>query len=80
MKREFQLSCESTVDLPYSYVNGRNIKVLFYTYLVDGKELLDDMGQDENTIKQFYKYLDEGKFLRHHNLMSFNMKSFLEIF
>ena len=53
MKRKFQLSCESTVDLPYSYVSGRNIKVLFYTYLVDGKELLDDMGQDENTLNNF---------------------------
>ena len=76
MKREFQLSCESTVDLPYYYVSGRNIKVLFYTYLVDGKELLDDMGQDENTLKQFYKYLDEGKIPSTSQLNEFQYEEF----
>ena len=34
----FQLSCESTVDLPYSYIHGRDIPVLFYNYTVDGTQ------------------------------------------
>lgn len=29
MNRSFTLSCESTVDLPFSYVDGRDIPVLF---------------------------------------------------
>ena len=29
---DYLLSCESTVDLPFSYVDGRGISVLFYTY------------------------------------------------
>ena len=37
MNTAFQLSCESTVDLPYAYVDGRNIPVLFYSYTVDGQ-------------------------------------------
>ena len=31
MSRSFILSCESTVDLPYSYVSSRELPVLFYT-------------------------------------------------
>ena len=46
MEKSFQLSCESTVDLPYSYVQGRGISVLFYTYSVDGVDYEDDMGRD----------------------------------
>ena len=42
MNTKFVLSCESTVDLPFSYVNGRNIPVIFYSYLVDDKEYVDD--------------------------------------
>ena len=36
MDRKFTLSCCSTVDLPYSYMESRDIPVLFYTYVVDG--------------------------------------------
>ena len=32
------LSCESTVDVPFSYMQGRNIPVLFYNYRIDGAE------------------------------------------
>ena len=32
MERKFILSCCSTVDLPYSYMEQRDIPVLFYTY------------------------------------------------
>lgn len=61
MKDQFQLSCESTVDMPYSYVNGRNISVLFYTYMIDGEEFVDDMGRDENARPTFYEFIKAGK-------------------
>lgn len=61
MNEKFQLTCESTVDLPYSYVSGRDISVLFYTYTVDGIEYTDDMGRDESARKQFYDMIAAGK-------------------
>ena len=61
MKHQFQLSCESTVDLPFSYVDGRDISVLFYLYTVDGKEYVDDMGRDKKALPLFYSMLKEGK-------------------
>lgn len=57
----FQLSCESTVDMPYSYVSGRDISVVFYTYTVDGNEYVDDMGRDPEALPNFHKMLKEGK-------------------
>ena len=53
----FILSCESTADLPYSYVAGRDIPVLFYTYTVGGKEYDDDMGRDPDALPRFYEML-----------------------
>ena len=61
MEKKFQLSCESTVDMPFSYVDERDISVIFYSYLVDGKEYVDDMGRDENALPQFYQHIEEGK-------------------
>lgn len=61
MSENFILSCESTVDLPYSYVSGRNMPVLFYSYLIDGQEYPDDMGRDPEALPQFYRFLEEGK-------------------
>ncbi|MBO4693735.1 MAG: DegV family protein [Clostridia bacterium] len=62
MKNNFLLSCESTVDLPFSYVSGRNIEVLFYTYSVDGVEYDDDMGRDPAALDRFYGFMKDGKF------------------
>ncbi len=62
MKNDFLLSCESTIDLPFSYVSGRNIEVLFYTYTVDGIEYDDDMGRDPKALDRFYGFLNDGKF------------------
>lgn len=61
MSENFILSCESTVDLPYSYVSGRNMPVLFYSYLIDGQEFPDDMGRDPEALPKFYRFLEEGK-------------------
>lgn len=60
MKRNFILSCESTVDLPYSYMQERDISVLFYTYLIDGTEYTDDMMRDPETLETFYRLIREG--------------------
>ena len=61
MARQFTLSCCSTVDLPYSYMESRDIPVLFYTYVVDGVEYDDDMGRDPEALPRFYRFIREGK-------------------
>jgi len=61
MDYKFILSAESTVDMPYKYVERRNIPVLFYTYQIEGKEYFDDMLRDENALPLFYKSIEDGK-------------------
>lgn len=58
---KFILSCESTVDLPFSYISSRNIPVLFYSYTVDGVPHVDDMDRNPEALEQFYRYLEDGK-------------------
>ena len=58
MQHSFILSCESTVDLPYSYVASRDIPVLFYTYTVRETVYTDDMGRDPEALPRFYKMLE----------------------
>ena len=62
MSRQFILSCGSTVDLPYAYLESRDIPVIFYTYTVDGTEYTDDMGRDPSALPRFYQFLADGKF------------------
>lgn len=57
MERQFILSCESTVDLPYSYCEKRELPVIFYTYLAGGVEYTDDMGRDPEALGRFYEIL-----------------------
>ena len=61
MDTSFILSCESTIDLPYSYCEARGIPVLFYSYQVDGVSYEDDMGRDPAALPRFYGFLGEGK-------------------
>ncbi len=61
MSRSFILSCESTVDMPYSRVCARDIPVLFYTYSVDDVQYVDDMLRDPDALPNFYRMLDAGK-------------------
>lgn len=61
MNGQFILSCCSTVDLPYEHLTQRQIPVLFYTYVVDGREYTDDMGRDPEALPRFYRFLEEGK-------------------
>ncbi len=77
MAEPFILSCESTVDLPYSYVNGRNMPVLFYPYTVDGQEYMDDMGRDPEALPRFYSLLEEGKIPTTSQL---NLQTYLDFF
>ena len=77
MAGSFILSCESTVDLPYSYVSGRDIPVLFYSYLVDEKEYIDDMGRDPEALPHFYEMLAGGALPSTSQL---NLYQYLEFF
>ena len=61
MSCNFTLSCCSTVDVPYSYLESRHIPVLFYTYVVDDVTYVDDMGRDPNALPHFYEMLAAGK-------------------
>ena len=61
MQPTFILSCESTIDLPYSYVQERELPVLFYSYRVDGEAHVDDMGRDPQSLPRLYQYIADGK-------------------
>ncbi len=60
MERKFILSAESTMDLPYSYVQERDISVIFYKYIINDVEYVDDMGKDPESLPSFYKKIAEG--------------------
>ena len=77
MERKFILSCGSTVDLPYSYCESRGIPVIFYTYVVDGREYIDDMGRDPAALPGFYGMLSAGK-LPHTSQV--NTEAYIEFF
>ena len=77
MERKFILSCGSTVDLPYSYCESRDIPVIFYTYVVDGREYVDDMLRDPAALPNFYGMLSQGK-LPHTSQV--NTESYVEFF
>ena len=77
-ERQFILSCESTVDLPYAYVAGRDIPILFYTYMIDGETFVDDMGRDRGSIPAFYRKLDAGALPTTAQLNEVQYEDFLE--
>lgn len=77
MERKFILSCESTVDMPFSHVSKRDIPVIFYSYTVDGKEYADDMLRDPDALPKFYSMLDAGKLPQTSQL---NKYAYLEFF
>lgn len=78
MKQSFILSCESTVDMPYSYVSGRDIPVLFYYYNVDGVDYVDDMLRDPDALPNFYKMINEGKLPTTTQLNEYRYTEFFE--
>ena len=78
MEEKFFITCESTVDLPYTYISGRNIPVLFYSYSVDGQGFPDDMGRDPEALPRFYRFLEEGKIPSTSQINVFKYKEFFE--
>ncbi|MBR7091808.1 MAG: DegV family protein [Clostridia bacterium] len=60
MERPWIISCESTVDMPYDYLQVRHIPVLFYSYVLDGEEYPDDMMRDPQALPAFYRRLEQG--------------------
>lgn len=55
----YQLSCSSSCDLSLEHLRRRNIEYIPFHYQMDGKDLLDDLGQ---TIPypDFYKAMENG--------------------
>ncbi len=78
MDRKFILSCESTVDFPYSYAKKRDIPVIFYSYTVDGDEYDDDMLRDPEALPRFYGFLADGKLPSTSQINEYNYERFFE--
>lgn len=78
MQTQFVLSCESTVDLPYAYVSGRDIPILFYSYMVDGQEYPDDMGRDPDALPMFYGFMRDGKLPTTSQINAFRYEQYFE--
>ncbi len=78
MTPSFVLSCESTVDMPYTAVSARNIPVLFYSYTVDDQMYPDDMGRDPDALPHFYQLLEAGKIPSTSQLNEFQYEAFFE--
>lgn len=74
----YQISCESTVDLPDSLMRARGIPVLRYAYAVDGREYEDDMGRDPDSLTRFYGFLAEGKLPTTSQLTACQYEAFFE--
>ena len=56
---DYVISVCSTVDLPRDYVRQHNLPFLPYTYVINGKEYNDDLGETMSA-KEFYKQVREG--------------------
>lgn len=78
MEKAFQISCESTVDMPYSYVNKRGANVIFYTYVVDDNEYVDDMLRDENALPKFYSLIKNGALPKTSQINKFKYMDYFE--
>ena len=51
----YTVTTESTADLPFEYLQSRNCNVIFYTYLIDEQEYVDDMGRNADALLNFYE-------------------------
>lgn len=59
---KFQLSCESTADLPFDLISSKEISTIYYSYSIDGEERYDDMGRTPGEREAFLGELRAGKF------------------
>ena len=55
----YMITCSSTVDLSYEHLLKRNIGYISFHYQLNGKDMLDDLGQTMS-MDDFYKAMDEG--------------------
>lgn len=78
MGNTFILSCESAVDLPFDYINGRNISVLFYTYSMNGELFTDNMQKDAENLKKFYERLENGTISRTSQINEFKYYDYFD--
>ena len=78
MEHSYLLSCESTVDMPYSYVSGRGLSILFYTYIVGDKEYVDDMERDPESLNRFFAMLDQGALPKTSQVNTFRYLEYFE--
>lgn len=75
---KFILSCESTVDMPFSYIDSRDIPVLFYNYTVDGTDYVDDMLRDPEALPRFYSMLEADKLPTTSQINSYRYEEFFD--
>lgn len=78
MEEKFILSCESTADLPYAYMQQRRIPVLFYTYTIDGQEYVDDMQRSAEALPRFYNCIAAGKLPSTSQINTYRYLEYLE--
>ena len=78
MERRFILSCESTVDLPYSYMESRQIPILEYIYTMGGEDYADDMGRDPDAMKHFYERLASGIMSKTSQISAWRYREYFE--
>lgn len=57
----YKITCESTTDLPESYLLGRDCQALHYSYFLGTTECVDHMNNTPETLAQFYKDLEQYK-------------------
>ena len=51
----YTVTCESTADLPFDYLKARSCNVIFYTYIIEEEEFVDDMGRNADALPNFYE-------------------------
>ncbi len=57
--KEDVLSCSSTADLTKEYFASRDIHYVCFHYAIDGRELMDDLGESM-PFEEFYRRMSEG--------------------
>lgn len=57
---DYIISCESTTDITSAYLKERNLSFLRYTYIINGQEYEDSMGEDPYVLTEFYENIEKG--------------------
>ncbi len=56
---DFKLTCSSTVDLPATFFEEKNIPYICYHFEMDGRQYFDDLGKSVS-FQEFYDRIDGG--------------------